>query len=302
VGAFPLLLLAGVAAGGAVFLVVGELYRARLERAEALRRVRLYRRPVEEAPAEPRTLGLRPVVPAPLRRAFLRLTGRSEELLAARLLAAGLGGRLSAAGYVTLELVASALLGAGGLLAGLHGGRPVAVAVVLAAALAGAGLALPHALVNARRRRRVERIRIELPDALDLLAVSVSAGLGLDAAISKLAESMRGPLAEELAVVLTETRIGESRARALRRLADRLDTPEVTALVRALVQGEQLGVSLVDTLRTQAEEARRRRQVAAEERANKASVKMLFPTALLIFPALFIVILSPAIMSLKKGL
>src|ERR687896_554929 len=134
--------------------------------------------------------------------------------------------------------------------------------------------------------------------ALDLLAVSVEAGLGFDAAVAKLSEHMEGPLAEEFGLTLSEMRIGESRQEALKRMAERVDAPELSAFVRAIIQADQLGTTLGRILRVQAADSRLRRQAAAEERAMKAPIKMLFPTVLFIFPAMFVVILGPAIMNI----
>ena len=143
-------------------------------------------------------------------------------------------------------------------------------------------------------------VSADLPDALDLLAVSVEAGLGFDGAIAKLTEHMDGALSEEFALTLGEMRIGESRQEALKKMAERIDTPELSAFVRAIVQADQLGISLGRILRVQAADTRLRRQAAAEERAMKAPIKMLFPTVLFIFPAMFLVILGPALLGLSK--
>ena len=143
-------------------------------------------------------------------------------------------------------------------------------------------------------------MRTELPDTLDLLAVSVEAGLGFDGAIAKVTEHMQGALSEELSLVLGEMRVGESRQDALKKLAERVPAPELAAFVRAIVQADQLGISLSRILRVQAADTRLRRQQAAEERAMKAPIKMLFPTVMFIFPAMFIVVLGPAMMSLLK--
>ena len=132
--------------------------------------------------------------------------------------------------------------------------------------------------------------------------MTVEAGLGLYGAIARLVECTTGPLADEFALVLTELRVGESSERALKRMAKRLDTPEVTSFVRSLLQGEQLGLSLGQTLRNLADDSRRRRRSLAEEAAAKAPIKMLFPAALFIFPALFMVILGPAVLELGKYL
>ena len=149
-----------------------------------------------------------------------------------------------------------------------------------------------------RTRRRRELVRAQLPDALDVLAVSVEAGLGLDGAIVKLTEHMEGPLIEEFALTLGEIRIGESRHEALKKLTERVPTPEVAAFVRSVIQADQLGISLSRILRVQAADSRLRRQAAAEEKAMKAPIKMLFPTVLFIFPAMFLVILGPALLNL----
>ena len=151
-----------------------------------------------------------------------------------------------------------------------------------------------------RTKSRREEIRCDLPDALDILAVSVEAGLGFDAALARVAEHMDGPLVEELALTLSEMRIGETRQEALRKLADRVDVVELTSIVHAIAQADQLGSPLARVLRVQAQEARQRRQAAAEERAMKAPVKMILPTAVFIFPAMFIVILGPAFLHLTE--
>jgi tight adherence protein C len=153
-----------------------------------------------------------------------------------------------------------------------------------------------------RVRRRRELVKAQLPDTLDLLAVSVEAGLGLDGALAKLTEHMEGPLVDEFALTLGEIRIGESRQDALRKLTERIPTPEVAAFVRSVIQADQLGISLGRILRVQAADSRLRRQAAAEEKAMKAPIKMLFPTVLFIFPAMFLVILGPALLNLSHTL
>ncbi len=141
-----------------------------------------------------------------------------------------------------------------------------------------------------------------MPDALDLLAVSVEAGLGFDGAVTELTEFMHGPLIDESGMTLAETRIGESRMVALKKMADRVDAAELSAFVRAVLQAEQLGISLGRILRVQAADSRLRRQAAAEEKAMKAPIKMLIPTVLFIFPAMFIVLLAPAVLNIVKVL
>jgi tight adherence protein C len=219
----------------------------------------------------------------------------------------GVRGRLLAAGFRNVSptgfLAAKAAVGIGGLVLGmLLGGAFVGGAGVLifGVALGGIGFLAPDFVVGSRARKRRDHIRAQLPDALDLLAVSVEAGLGFDGAISKLIDHMDGPLTEEFGLTLNEIRIGESRQDALKKLSARADTPEISGFTRAIIQADQLGISLGRILRVQATDTRQRRQAAAEEKAMKAPIKMLFPTVLFIFPAMFLVILGPAFLNLSK--
>ena len=216
-----------------------------------------------------------------------------------RLHAAGLGRTVSPTGF----LAAKAAVGIGGLLLGMIFGTVAGgVGLLLGVALGGVGFLAPDFVVGLRARKRRDLIRAQLPDALDLLAVSVEAGLGFDGALSKLTDNMDGPLTEEFGLTLNEIRIGESRQDALKKLSERCDTPEVSGFSRAIIQAEQLGISLGRILRVQATDTRLRRQAAAEEKAMKAPIKMLFPTVLFIFPAMFLVILGPAFLNISKVL
>jgi tight adherence protein C len=219
----------------------------------------------------------------------------------------GVRSRLLAAGLRNVSptsfLAGKAAVGIGALLLGmLLGGATVGGAGVLLFGLAfgGVGFLAPDFVVGSRARKRRDQIRAQLPDALDLLAVSVEAGLGFDGAISKLIDHMDGALSEEFGLTLNEIRIGESRQDALKKLAARADTPEISGFTRAIIQADQLGISLGRILRVQATDTRQRRQAAAEEKAMKAPIKMLFPTVLFIFPAMFLVILGPAFLNLSK--
>jgi tight adherence protein C len=216
-----------------------------------------------------------------------------------RLLAAGLGRTLSPTTFLALK---SAFALGGLALGAIFGGAATGAGGVLfcSIALAGLGFIAPDFAVSAKARSRKDQIRAELPDALDLMAVSVEAGMGFDGAISKLTEHMNGPLADEFALTLSEIRIGETRQDALKKLAERTSTPELSSFVRAIIQADQLGISLGRILRVQATDSRNKRQAAAEEKAMKAPIKMLFPTVLFIFPAMFLVILGPAFLNLSK--
>jgi tight adherence protein C len=199
-------------------------------------------------------------------------------------------------------LAAKGIAAGGGILLGiLIGAFSSLTAVVLFAGILGAiGYIAPSIVVSQRAKRRQSAIVRQLPDALDLLTVSVEAGLGFDGAVAKLTQFMAGPLSEEFDLALGEMRIGEGRSEALKKMAQRTGAPEVSSFVRAVVQADQLGTSLGRILRVQATDTRVKRQAAAEERAQKAPIKMLFPTVVFIFPAMFIVILGPAMLSLGK--
>jgi tight adherence protein C len=214
-----------------------------------------------------------------------------------KLLAAGMTERVS----VTSFLAAKGALAIGGLGFGALVGLPSGVGLGFLLTIGGAfvGFVMPDFVLSAKARARREAVRAELPDALDLLAVSVEAGMGFDGAISKLVEHMDGPLTEEFNLALGEMRIGEGRQEALKKMAERVDTPEISSFTRAIIQADQLGISLGKILRVQAADTRLKRQAAAEEKAMKAPIKMLFPLVLFIFPAMFIVILGPALLNLK---
>jgi tight adherence protein C len=245
----------------------------------------------------------RVVIPASARLAAipLKLNPRMNiESIGKRLLAAGLAQRITPATFLAIKggtMVGCAFLGL--LLTAL---LPFASAVVILPILGAAGFIGPEMILSSRIRARREAVRSSLPDALDLLAVSVEAGLGFDGAITKLTEHMEGPLVDEFGLLLSEIRMGESRQTALRSMGERVGAPELSAFVRAVVQADQLGISLGRILRVQAADTRLRRQAAAEEKAMKAPIKMLFPTVLFIFPALFVVLLGPALMNIMKVL
>lgn len=221
------------------------------------------------------------------------------EGVSTRLLAAGLGRKISPTAFLAFK---SGLALAGLFLGILFGGVAASAggSLFCSVAFAGIGFIAPDFVVSAKARSRKENIRAELPDALDLMAVSVEAGMGFDGAIVKLTEHMEGPLADEFSLTLSEIRIGESRPDALKKLAERTSTPELQSFVRAIIQADQLGISLGRILRVQATDSRLKRQAAAEEKAMKAPIKMLFPTVLFIFPAMFLVILGPAFLNLSK--
>ena len=235
---------------------------------------------------------------AKVARVMLRINPRTTtESVAARLMAAGMR-KTSPSGFIA----AKGILAIGGAFFGIVLASVVApkYAMLWALLFGLIGFIGPGMYLNSRVRRRQANVAAELPDALDLLSVSVEAGLGFDGAVQKLTEHMEGSLIEEFELALGEMRIGEGRQEALKKMSERSASPEMASFVRAIIQADQLGISLGRILRIQAGDTRLKRQMLAEEKAMKAPIKMLFPTVLFIFPAMFIVILGPAFLNLAK--
>jgi tight adherence protein C len=294
-----LLVLAISAFAAAAYLVAEAATLPARQRQVALRRAARYGRLRLSKREERQTFRERVLDPAEQRLAswVLRIDPRSSvEAVSAKLLAAGMGRKVSPTTFLAAKAALAISLV---VLGGMYGRSAVGVVGAVFAGLAGGALGfhVPDFLLSMRAKRRVDEVCRALPDALDLLAVSVEAGLGFDGAIAKLTDHTDGPLAEEFGLALNEMRIGESRAEALRRMSDRVASPELAGFVRAVIQSDQLGMSLGRILRVQAADSRLRRQAAAEEKAMKAPIKMLFPTVLFIFPGMFVVILGPAVMN-----
>ncbi|WP_423407862.1 type II secretion system F family protein [Heyndrickxia sp. MSNUG] len=159
----------------------------------------------------------------------------------------------------------------------------------------GAGAVLPHYYLNLKKKARNRSALKELPDILDLLTVSLEAGLGFDSAVSKVVSKKEGVLSAEFHRSLEELRLGRTRREALSGIKLRVEVEEVRAFISSILQAEKLGIGMVQVLRVQSNEVRERRRQRAEEEAMKAPVKMLFPLVLFIFPSLFIVLLGPAL-------
>jgi tight adherence protein C len=297
------LLVFGLASLGLAAFLIGEVATLPARQREGnLRRAATYgrsRRPsggagqesFKERAVEPVKMGLA--------HAVLKLSPRMNvDKVSARLMGAGVGRTFSPTSFLASKAVGA--VGGfflGSFLGGLAGGG--GFGLVLALLFGFVGFIAPDLFLSFKARGRRDEIRAELPDALDLLAVSVEAGLGFDAAISKLTEHMDGPLTDEFALALGEMRIGETRQAALQKMVERVQAPELASFVRAIIQADQLGISLGRILRVQATDTRNKRQAAAEEKAMKAPIKMLFPTALFIFPAMFLIILGPAFLNFK---
>jgi|SRR6266508_1064208 tight adherence protein C len=168
-------------------------------------------------------------------------------------------------------------------------------AILLLPLAAFGGWWAPLQVVKSRAQRRLARIERDLPELIDLLVVTVEAGLGFNGSLRRAAERLEGPLGEELRLTLQEQSMGLSATEALKNMLERCETPSMRSFVRSVLQGETLGVSIGQIMRNLAGEMRKRRRAAAEERAQKAPVKILFPLVLLIFPAMFVVLLGPVI-------
>jgi len=226
------------------------------------------------------------------------ISSMREEALRKQLIAAGLY-RMPPRRFVGYQLLAAFTL---------------ALGLVWLTALAGAsgaaifffgffGLVLgwvgPRFIIGRRARTRFERIEYDLPELIDLLVVSIESGLGLTGSLRVATERMEGPLGDEMKLLLHEQQMGLASDEAMRSLLERCDTEGVRSFVRAILQGEQLGVSIGTIMRNLALEMRKKRRQKAEERAQKAPIKVLFPLVFLIFPSIFVVILGPAIFPLR---
>jgi tight adherence protein C len=225
-----------------------------------------------------------------------RITSASfSERTEKRLAMAGNPGDMKVSDWLGMKaLVSGASFAILFLLFGLLGGN---LGLGLFIGLVGifAGYILPEFWLGRRVKARQKGIVLQLPDALDLLTISVRAGLAFDAALGKVVEKMQGPLVDEFRRALAEVRVGKARREALRDIVPRTEVQPLTNFVGAIIQAEQLGVSISKVLQVQSEQLRIERRQRAEEMAAKAPIKMLFPLVGCIFPSLFVVILGPAI-------
>jgi len=230
------------------------------------------------------------VVARPLARVHRKLWSRqTDHDIATTLARAGVSRQLTAELFMAGRVGLTGL----GILAGLtlaHGAGRILVALFFAAA----GILLPGFFLSKAATRRSEKIDSELPHFVDQLALVIEAGMSFDAAVTYLAGVNEGPLADEMKRVLTELRVGESRKTAIRNFAVRVGSDDAMAFANAVLASDQLGSPLSGILRAQATDLRHRRQMYAEERAQKAPVKMLLPMAIFILPVMFVLILAPA--------
>jgi tight adherence protein C len=216
---------------------------------------------------------------------------------------AGNPGHIEAATFLASRFLSAALLGGLMLMIGLVApsrwafGQVVLVTMIFTAI----GFFLPQMWLQSRINARQLDVRRALPDALDLLTICVEAGLGLEAAMSKVAEKWQSQLSLAFLRAIREIQLGKARREAMRDMADRVGLPEMTSFVAAIIQSETLGVSLSKVLRIQSDQMRIRRRQSAEERARQAPVKMILPLAFLIFPSILIILLTPAAIQLQQA-
>lgn len=217
-----------------------------------------------------------------------------------KLMLAGYPGNLDAPAFVVIKLLATLL----GIVAGFFltdygsDGLQRTVLFIMPIALGFFG---PDAWLERKVDERRQAMLRALPDVLDLLVISVEAGLGFDSALSRVVATVPGPLSEEFFRMLQETRVGVSRRDAMRHLMDRTDLEELRSFLLAMIQAEAFGVTIARVLRVQADEMRVRRRQLAQEKAFAAPVKLVFPLVFCIFPALFIVLLGPAAISISEN-
>ncbi len=281
----------------AVYLVALAIYEPKKHVEERLGRVLGEETAVPEVPEEP--FLQRVVMPllSEMSRWLIRVTPVGwRNSLRRKLTLAGNPGGLETGQFLALYLVVIALGACSGSLLAKAAGQPVLTVIGI-----GFGLLIPDFWLKSRIQSRQGAIQKSLPSFLDLLTVSVEAGLGFDAALARVTAKESGPLAEEFQRVLQEIRMGKPRRDALRDLGNRTEVKELSGFVSAVVQADQLGVSIGNVLRVQAQQMRRSRRQRAEEAAMKAPIKMLFPLVFFIFPSLFIVLLGPAVIQLIEA-
>jgi len=227
---------------------------------------------------------------------WLNSTTRKLEL-------AGRLAKMDATLFITIEFIIGAVVGVASFFflrfvgAGLPPGRVFLLAVVLAIL----GFFLPQYQLSRVITKRQKEIRKGMPDALDLLTICVEAGLSFDGAMAKVAEKWNNEVSMAFARVIQEIQLGKLRREALRDMQENIGVSEMTSFVAALIQSEQLGVSMAKVLRVQADQMRVRRRQLAEEEAHKAPIKMLIPMAFIMFPSILIILLTPAALRIMQS-
>ncbi len=215
-----------------------------------------------------------------------------------KLMLAGKLGKWSANGFITVWLICMVIFFGIAYVVVTRKGLPYLQSVIFAWLCVAIGALLPFSMLNSAIRKRQKAIDRQLPEVLDLLSVSVRAGLSFDGALRKITDRMTGPLIEEFKRMQQDVRMGAPRARALQAVAKRCDVEDLYLFITAVIQAERLGTSMGKTLNNQADNMRERRRQKAKAEALKAPVKIVFPLVVFIFPAIFVVVLLPSVLSL----
>jgi tight adherence protein C len=283
--------------GGAAALAVRAATMADVQTAERLAEIDSYGFAADTGTHDFQAAGMRGVLDGLAERMGRAIAARfeaAEPAARSQLMAAG---RYTTAPTTFLGYRAMAAASGAVFLLWLAGSTGHSGTTVLFATAFGAfaGWVLPQTVMRRRAEHRMGQIELGLPELIDLLVVTVEAGLGFSSSMQLAATKLHGALGEELRLALQEQRMGLSTTEALSSMLARCDTPSMRSFVRSVIQGETLGVSIGTIMRNLAIEMRKRRRQAAEERAQKAPIKMLFPLVFLIFPPMFMVLLYPAI-------
>jgi tight adherence protein C len=261
-----------------------------------------YTRPAKEALPDPEAAFtqrvLKPLVASASRKLSSVLPSSIEDRVGMALVQAGL--RMKPGQFIVLVAVFAGLLPLLGLVYAMGAGLGPQQTLLVFGVLTGVGLYAPRIFLLGRIRRRQKEIWRSLPDAFDLITASVEAGLGIDAAFTRVIEKVKGPFAEELTRTMREVQMGRARRDAFLDMADRTGVDELRQLVNAIVQAEAMGISIGGVIRVQTGVIRTKRRQRAEEAAFKAPIKMVFPLVFFIFPAIMIVIGGPAIIQLMN--
>ena len=298
-GLFPLIIAASAGAGLGLALVVWGLWKLRSAETpqQRLERLTISLRPLEDAelavPFNERAL--KPWLRQQIQGAGRLAPSRNVEKLRQNLMRAGYPHGWGLLDFLGIKLLASAAAVTGTVLLFALLGSGGFSGVLFAVILGAMGFLLPDFWLGGRVRQRQHDLTRTLPDALDMLTICVDAGAGLDSAFQKISEKWQNAIASEFGKVVAEISIGITRREALENMVMRTHVPDVNSFVAVLLQAEQFGLSIANVMHTQSEQMRQKRWQRAEEEARKVPTKLLFPLVFMIFPAMFVVTIGPAV-------
>lgn len=297
-----ILILALLLAAAALTLVARAALLPRIRAGENVGRIAAYGYGHEGAAAGPARTPLFPKLAASLGARFAGgKPSRRQEELRKLILSAGFW-ETKPATVIGYRLFATGLLTTLAIWAGIQGGWSPLFVAIAGAYAAATGWIGPMFLIKARARRRTERIELDLPELIDLVVVTLEAGVGFNGALQRSAERMTGPLADEIRLTMHEHNLGLAMDRALTNMLERCDVLSMRAFVRSVIQSQALGVSLGQVMRDLSGDMRKRRRQIIEEKAQKAPIKMLFPLAFMILPALLLIVLFPGLHGIVETL